>query len=186
MSVNKVILVGRRFPGIDNLVRRVEQGLGWNAAAIQTDASQPLLAFDENDLFSQVRRIKRRRVAARPGATTTISVLIGSIIKSCSFSSSSSKTLEQWSVCVRFRFLRSMLNRLFMESGRPSDRSINPRSIETTRNSNFFPSFTRSSVATCFATNARDMPRILSPSRARRRRILLALTLAFTVALCCV
>jgi hypothetical protein len=58
----------RRFARVDNLVRRVKQRLGRNAAAVQAHAAEPLLAFDQNDLFAQVRRVKRRRITARAGA----------------------------------------------------------------------------------------------------------------------
>jgi hypothetical protein len=58
----------RRFARVDNLVRRVKQRLGRDAAAVQAHAAEPLLAFDEDDLLAQVRRVKRRRVTARPGA----------------------------------------------------------------------------------------------------------------------
>ena len=58
----------RRFAGGDDLVGRVQQCLRRNAAAIQADAAQPLVAFDEDDFFAQVRRIKRRRITARSRA----------------------------------------------------------------------------------------------------------------------
>ena len=58
----------RRFAGADDLVRRVEQRLGRDAAAVQAHAAEPLLALDQNDLLAQVRRVKCRRVTARPGA----------------------------------------------------------------------------------------------------------------------
>ena len=56
----------RRFTRVNNLVRRVEQRLGWNATAIQAHAAEPLLALDQNNLLAQIRRVKRRRITARP------------------------------------------------------------------------------------------------------------------------
>ena len=58
----------RGFAGVDDLVRRVKQRLGRDAAAVQTHAAEPLFALDENDFLAQVRRVKRRRITARPGA----------------------------------------------------------------------------------------------------------------------
>ena len=53
---------------VGDLVRRVKQRLGRNAAAIQAHAAEPLLALDEDDFLAQIRRIKRRRITARAGA----------------------------------------------------------------------------------------------------------------------
>ena len=58
----------RGFAARGDLVRRVKQRLRRNAAAIQANAAEPLLAFDENDFLAEVGRVKRRRVSARPGA----------------------------------------------------------------------------------------------------------------------
>jgi hypothetical protein len=67
------------FACVDDLMRRVKQRLGGNAAAIEADAAELFLLFDEDDFLAQVRRIKRRRITAGPAPTTTISVLIESI-----------------------------------------------------------------------------------------------------------
>jgi hypothetical protein len=51
-----------------NLVRGVEQGLGGNAATVQTNPTQPLVALDERDFLAEVGRIKSRGVTTWPGA----------------------------------------------------------------------------------------------------------------------
>jgi hypothetical protein len=56
------------FPGGGDLVRRVKQRLRRNAAAIQTDAAEPFLAFDKDDFFAEISGIKRRGVSARSRA----------------------------------------------------------------------------------------------------------------------
>ncbi len=49
-------------------VGRVQQRLGGDAALVQTDAAQTLLALDQDDFLAQVRRVKGRGITARPGA----------------------------------------------------------------------------------------------------------------------
>ena len=56
------------FAGGGDGVGGVQQRLGRDAAAVQADAAQPLVLLDQNDFLAQVRRVKRRRVAARAAA----------------------------------------------------------------------------------------------------------------------
>ena len=61
----------------------VQQRLGGNAAAVEANAAEAFVPLDEDDFFAEVGRIKRRRITARARRpTTTISVLMGSIVKS--------------------------------------------------------------------------------------------------------
>ena len=57
----------RGLAGVDNLMRGVKQSLRGNAAPVQTDAAKAFFAFDENDFFAKVRRVKRRSVSAGTG-----------------------------------------------------------------------------------------------------------------------
>jgi hypothetical protein len=57
--------------GVPRLVHHlgdVEQRLGRDAAAVEADTSRVLLLVDEGDLHPEIRRIKRRRIAAWSGA----------------------------------------------------------------------------------------------------------------------
>ena len=56
------------FPGRSDLVCGVKQGLGRDAATIEANAAEPLVALNEQDFLAQVRRVKGRRVSARAGA----------------------------------------------------------------------------------------------------------------------
>jgi hypothetical protein len=56
------------FARVDDLVRGVKQRLGRDAAAIETNTAEPLVALDENDFLAEVSRVKSRRVSARPCA----------------------------------------------------------------------------------------------------------------------
>ena len=58
----------RGFPRRGDQVRGVQQRLGRDAAAVQADAAEPLLALDEDDFLALVRRVERRGVSARAGA----------------------------------------------------------------------------------------------------------------------
>ena len=49
-------------------LRGVQQGLGRNAADVQADAADARVALDEDHLLAEVRRAKRRGVAAGAGA----------------------------------------------------------------------------------------------------------------------
>ena len=46
----------------------VQQRLGRDAAAVQTDTAQDLLALDEDYLLAEVCRVKSRGITARPCA----------------------------------------------------------------------------------------------------------------------
>ena len=49
-------------------VRRVQQRFGRDAALVQTDAAQALVALDQDDFLAEVRRVKGRGIAPRPRA----------------------------------------------------------------------------------------------------------------------
>ena len=46
----------------------VQEGLGGNAAPVQADAAQALLALDQDDFLAEVRRVKGRGITARARA----------------------------------------------------------------------------------------------------------------------
>ena len=54
----------------------VQISFGRNASAVQANAAQPLLAFDQDDFFALVGGVKGGGISAGPAPTTTISVLI--------------------------------------------------------------------------------------------------------------
>src|SRR6185369_5723088 len=54
--------------GLGDHARDVEQRLGRDAADVEADPAEPLVALDEDDLQAEVRGAERGRVAARPGA----------------------------------------------------------------------------------------------------------------------
>src|SRR5213594_2428419 len=45
-----------------NLVRGVKQSLRWNAAAIEADAAQAFVLFDQDHFLAQISGVKRGRV----------------------------------------------------------------------------------------------------------------------------
>ena len=47
---------------------RVQQRLRRDAALVQTDAAQALVALDQDDFLAEVRRVKGRGITARPRA----------------------------------------------------------------------------------------------------------------------
>ena len=49
-------------------VGRVQQRLGRDAAPVQADAAQALVALDQDDFLAEVRRVKGRGITARPRA----------------------------------------------------------------------------------------------------------------------
>ena len=51
-----------------NGVGGVQQRLGGNAAAVQADAAETFVAFDQDDFLAQVGRVKCRGVSAGAGA----------------------------------------------------------------------------------------------------------------------
>ena len=52
------------FLGDGDLVCGVKQRLRRNAATIQANAAEPLLALDQDDFFAEISGIKRRGVSA--------------------------------------------------------------------------------------------------------------------------
>ena len=56
------------FASGSDRVSRMEQSFGRDATAVEADAAEPLIAFDEDNLFAEISGVERRGVSAWAGA----------------------------------------------------------------------------------------------------------------------